>query len=530
MTPGPRRFLKPRPAISGGQSSLPVLVTVLALAAAMPWLIRTGSPLVACLLAGLLAQCVHGVVRSVTGRRLLQAVFWTFSLCYLAVPAVYQVSTRQAAWGDTYIYYERARVLATLLIANVAFAMFSLGAAGGRREVEPAPAAQVADGGAAAAGVAGPQPVAPVSGRVARSPRRTYLRPGRGRRWASISPRLTVPALYCAGALLLLPLVISRTGGIGALVSSRTARNEALAAGGVAQDVSGGAAVALVAILPGALALAATYMLVLRWREGRRRAPLLLLCSAALLFLYSNPFANTRYVSSVAIVSILFLVVQPRTRRGLAAVVMVLVIGVLGVYPLANAFRGADTSSSESVSLASNDFDGFQQMVNTRQYVEERGHTWGKHLASAALFFLPRRFWVDKAVPASIPVAENRGYTFTNLSLPLPGELYLEFGLVGTGIAMFGWGRGWRTLDEKWRDGTGTLPGALVPYLAIAQLGLLRGPVGSLVPIYASTTIFLVFALRMELRRARARPRPVPVSHRADRAPVGIQSQVRSLR
>lgn len=449
---------------------LPHLVTVLAVAAATPWLVMPSSHLVALLLAVFLAQCVHGAVRSaVGGHRLLVSVFWTFSLCYLAVPAVYQVSTRQAAWGDEYIYYDQTRVLETLLITNVAFAMFALGAAGGRRGPHRAADA--------------PEPLR-----------------------SATSTRLMLPAVYCAGALLLLPLVISRTGGIAALVSSRTQRNEALAAGGVAQDASGGAAVALVGILPGALALAATYLLVLRWREGRRRAPVVLLCSAVLLFLYSNPFANTRYVSSVAFVSILFVVTQPRSRRGLAAVVLVLVIGVLGVYPLANAFRGADTTSAETVSLADNDFDGFQQLVNTRQYVEEHGHTWGKHLASAALFFLPRRFWVGKAVPASIPVAENRGYEFTNLSLPLPGELYLEFGVVGAGLAMFGWGRGWRVLDDRWLDGTETASGAVVPYLAIAQLGLLRGPVGSLVPIYASTVILLLLALRVERSRAGIKP------------------------
>jgi hypothetical protein len=44
--------------------------------------------------------------------------------------------------------------------------------------------------------------------------------------------------------------------------------------------------------------------------------------------------------------------------------------------------------------------------------------------------------WPGKAVPASIPVTEDQGYTFTNLSLPLPGELYLEFGVFGAAAAM----------------------------------------------------------------------------------------------
>jgi hypothetical protein len=178
----------------------------------------------------------------------------------------------------------------------------------------------------------------------------------------------------------------------------------------------------------------------------------------------------------------------------MAIVAAALVVGVLGIYPLANAFRAPD-AQVQTTTLADIDFDGFQQLVNTRQYVEDQGHTWGDHLGSALLFALPRRVWPDKAVPASIPVAENRGYPFTNLSLPLPGEFYLEFGMFGAAAAMFLWARCWRRLDEAWAVSTNTAAGGIVGYLAVAQLGLLRGPVGAMVPIYATTVLLLLIAL-----------------------------------
>lgn len=446
------------------------LVTLLILAAALPWLFQVSTLMTAFLLATLLGQCAFGAISSVlAGRRLLSVVFWTFSLCYLAIPAIYQVSKRQAAWGDLYLYDDETRLLKTLLFTNISFAMFALGTA----RLWPSRRGGLARMITSA------------------SPRRAV---------ASAPRKLLLPIAYSGSALLLLPLVVSRTGGVGSLVSSRTERGAALAAAGIGQEQSGGATLALVGILPGALALAATYVLVLRWRQGERRGPVVLLGAAMLLFLYSNPFANTRYVSSVAIVSVLLLVIQPRKVKGLAVVAAALVVGVLGIYPLANAFR-ADNATAETVSLADNDFDGFQQLVNTQQYVEERGHTWGAHLTSAVLFALPRKFWVGKAEPASIPVAANRGYSFTNLSLPFPGELYLEFGVAGAGAGMFLWGRGWRRLEEDWGHGTETVGGALVPYLAIAQLGVLRGPVGSLVPVYATAVILLTIALYAERRR-----------------------------
>jgi len=63
-------------------------------------LLSVHSRLIAARLPCFLAQSVYGAARSVAaGYRLLQAIFRTFSGCYLAVPAIYQVSTGQAAWG-----------------------------------------------------------------------------------------------------------------------------------------------------------------------------------------------------------------------------------------------------------------------------------------------------------------------------------------------------------------------------------------------------------------------------------------------
>ena len=477
--PSPRSYLRERRApaeldATPRISIVPTLAVILVLTACAPWLLNIRSPLVGVLTGCLVVQCAHGAARAVVGgHHLMRAIFWTFNLCYLAVPAAYQVSTNQAAWGDEFIYSDATRLTETLLVLNLAFAAFGLGGANRHRLRRR---------------------VSPTAGQ----------RPPRG---------VAIPALYGTFALLLLPLVISRTGGITALVSSRSERVQRLAAAGIGQGQSGGVAVALVTILPGALALAATYLLLLLWRQRRRPATFLLVGCGALLILYTNPLANTRYVSAVALVAVLLVVLQPRTTKALAVVVAALIVGLLGIYPLANAFRSPE-ARVESVSLADNDFDGFQQVVNAHQYVEEQGHTLGVHVSSAALFFLPRSIWEEKARPASIPVAANRGYDFTNLSLPLPGELYLEFGVLVTGAVMFLWGRLWRRLDDEWADGTDTPWAALVPYLAIAQVGLLRGPLGSLMPVYATTLVLLFVAVRRPGRWWLAADGAVPSSRR----------------
>jgi hypothetical protein len=189
----------------------------------------------------------------------------------------------------------------------------------------------------------------------------------------------------------------------------------------------------------------------------------------------------------------------------MATVALALLLGLFAVYPIANVFRSA-TAEPAPLSLSSIDFDGFQQLVNTQQYVEERGHTFGQHLTSAVLFFVPRAVWEAKARPAGIDVAENRGYAFTNLSLPVTGELDLDLGAPGTALLMYGWGRLWRRLDEDWRHGFGRPGARLVPYLAIAQVGLLRGPLGSVLPAAGLPVILLVIALVLACRPAAAQP------------------------
>jgi hypothetical protein len=268
---------------------------------------------------------------------------------------------------------------------------------------------------------------------------------------------------------------------------------------------SGGAVAAFYQILPGAVALAAAYGLVMsrRGQGAARRAPLIL--SLVLVVIYLNPLANTRYLSSTAAVSLLFVVLQPRSRRGLAAVALALLLGLFAIYPIANVFRSANAEPTQ-LSLSSFDFDGFQQLVNTQQYVEEHGHAFGVHLTSAVLFFVPRSVWEAKAHPAGIEVAENRGYAFTNLSLPVTGEFYLDLGTAGTAVLMYGWGRLWRRLDDDWREGFGRAGARLVPYLAIAQVGLLRGPLGSVLPAAGFPVILLVIALVLTRRPATAQP------------------------
>jgi len=155
--------------------------------------------------------------------------------------------------------------------------------------------------------------------------------------------------------------------------------------------------------------------------------------------------------------------------------------------------RSASISMSSFAAFATKDFDGFQQSINAFEFVNAEGHSWGLYFLSALLVFIPRSIWTWKATPASIDVASNHGYSFTNLSLPINAELYIDFGWIGVIVLFFIVGWTFARLDNLWQ--TDSDWAAAVAFLSLAQVGLIRGPLGSQVPVM----VFVVYILGIYL-------------------------------
>jgi hypothetical protein len=149
-----------------------------------------------------------------------------------------------------------------------------------------------------------------------------------------------------------------------------------------------------------------------------------------------------------------------------------------------------DPRQLSSTYFATGDFDGFQSVNNAIIFVERFGVQYGIQLVSAFLFFVPRAVWPGKAEPTGVITAESAGYTFTNISQPLPSEFYIDFGWWGVVLSgiILGWlffrfdrwvNRGWASdprtrLAAGWLIGfglpvyRGTLLGVLPPFLILA--------------------------------------------------------------
>lgn len=467
--------------VRGRPDALVVRVAVVAAALALTLPAASGvEPWPSGLLAQLtVALCVWGLAGACDhGARISQLVFWAFSLAWLGVAPLYQLAVGRLAWGDRSLLAMRDTVVAAQLLILLSLVAFLLGARSRRVGRNPDPAAL--DRGA-------------------------DLDPDRTARAA---------ALVTGLSLVLLPLAAQASGGFANLFVSRQERSAALAAEGLSDAAGGGVALGLLKLLPAALATVGCYFAIRALREEVRTRPfarwrlsrvVLAVGATAMLLTYSNPIANSRFISFAAIGACLLAAWQPRSVRAATGVAATAVLGLLFAYPLAFALRRAGgPSPADTFSLtdwSGPDFDGFQQWVNTVTFVEDNGIEWGSTIVSAVLVFLPRSLWEGKEIPASITIAEHRGYAFTDLSLPVSAELYLNLGALGVAAGMFLMGRVWARLDDAWLTAPGSAAGMLAPLVATQQLGLIRGPMGSLAPLIGSVVVLALLVIAHGRRR-----------------------------
>jgi hypothetical protein len=464
------------------RAGLPGAAAVLVVGLMLPWLLQISA--YDALLAGLnVALSTIGFVRGWhPAARPVQTITFGFLTAYLGVAPIYQLAHDAAAWSDSALFgqYPADVTLALILDLLGTIALLIGFTLGGRRRTS----------------VPGVRPT---------------LR-HRSARVAVVRPQL--PWLLLAAAAAVTPATIAAAGGIGGFFSNRYERADQLAAKGLTLSDAGGAQVALVSLVPAALALASAYLFLISVLPRTRDQGLLsvptgrvhgLVAAILLTLLHVNPFTSSRFLFILAVGALVLVAVGPRSPRAGRVLAAVTVLGTLVVYPLANLFRTQDFQlSSGFQAFATPDFDGFQQVVNSISFVRDIGHSWGLYSVSALGYFVPRSIWHGKAFPASEDVAAHRGYVFTNLSQPFDSEMYVEFGVVGMVVVLLALGWALGRLDTAWLDEPLSIAAMITPAFALAMLGVVRGPLGANTPIYLTFIGLAVLGFRLDtLARSR---------------------------
>ncbi len=205
--------------------------------------------------------------------------------------------------------------------------------------------------------------------------------------------------------------------------------------------------------LPRAASLCA--VLIVAERALASRSIFMLILFIPLFFLAllaNNPLALARFQLFGAVFIVIFTSKLTLRVQYKALFVGALMVGQMIALPLIDAIaRGADGSEFTFDPLRylseHGDFDGLQSTLNTYLMVEQKGLSYGWQFLSAILTFVPRSIWPDKAYATGQAAGEAMGFVFTNLSAPLPAEIYVDFGVPGLILIPFCFGYGGRSLD-----------------------------------------------------------------------------------
>ncbi len=136
--------------------------------------------------------------------------------------------------------------------------------------------------------------------------------------------------------------------------------------------------------------------------------------------------------------------------------------------------------------MASGDLDGFQSILNVVYMVSQEGISWGAHMMSVLLFFVPRSIWSGKTFSVGSEAADTVGYEFLTISMPFPGELYANGGFAAVILGMVAFGMLVRRMDSTFDEAADNRGG---PYVATAAILL-----GAFMPILFRGSLLGSFA------------------------------------
>ncbi|MFT4256221.1 MAG: hypothetical protein QM599_04585 [Pseudoxanthomonas sp.] len=173
------------------------------------------------------------------------------------------------------------------------------------------------------------------------------------------------------------------------------------------------------------------------WR-GPALRKLMLIAICFLCFLATNnPLSIPRF--QLAAYAFSFFLVHSRFGRlHRALFTLSVAFGLLTIFPAVSILSRGNRELSEffgggfvSNYASTGDFDGFQSVINVVEYIDATGFKLGVNILSAILAFIPRSLWPNKSPGTGIDAAEYIGFGFTNISAPLPAELWTDFGYLG---------------------------------------------------------------------------------------------------
>ncbi|MEN6482212.1 MAG: hypothetical protein ABFD29_08585 [Anaerolineaceae bacterium] len=238
-----------------------------------------------------------------------------------------------------------------------------------------------------------------------------------------------------------------------------------------------------------------------------------LLAALGLNAIINYPLSIPRFWFFGLIISLMWIISPLRSIKWRTAFIIGMTAMQFTVFPWYSQVsreKGLIGYDMESIRLylQHGDFDGFQSIVNSIIYINDRGFELGRNLISVGLFFVPRAVWENKAQPLGMAASDFMGYEYTSLSSSIYGELFADFGWISLILCMGIIGYAIRLFDnyydiltkKRWFGIGALLISVLSGYLIILLRGSLLAVAASIIVLFSVLVISSCFAGRARHR------------------------------
>jgi hypothetical protein len=289
------------------------------------------------------------------------------------------------------------------------------------------------------------------------------------------------------------------------------------------------------------LFLPSATMLILLNETVRSQRKLLFsrVCVLLLMFLLvaitENPYTEKRNALGPVYLGLILVLFQnwfasPTRRMVLLVFGMVLAFPAVAVFTQDhNAILGHFSMSQVGSQIADHyfsiNYDSWANIYTSIEIVRVHELQWGKQLLGALLFFVPSALWTSKPLATGIFLGNyliaHYSMWFTNLSAPLVGEGYLDFGYIG--VVAYAAGTAYfvtflNTLARR-RDRWAAFP--MATYASVFLMIVLRGSL--MIATAFGVAAFLAFGLASALLSTKLGSRqPRRAGRELARRPTGV--------